>query len=176
MVRLGGMADKAQGDSQRAPGEAGYASPYPYLDRLQEKMEERLAHRVPAAGRFCGFCFGRVRGDEAACPFCGHETGEAGVVAEVPQDVLRLYKTKRDIEARWVYGMGFVGLIIASVLFVVLEVWGPGPLGHPAAGFAVLLFGGYGLAQFFGTFVGGEIGYRRGARKRDELWRDRLEG
>ena len=36
----------------KVEGIAGYVTPYPYLDRLQEKMEERIEHRVPAAGRF----------------------------------------------------------------------------------------------------------------------------
>jgi hypothetical protein len=36
--------------------------------------------------------------------------------------------------------------------------------------FAVLIGGGYLLAQFFGTFLGAQIGYRRGARKRDAAW------
>ena len=44
-------------------------SPYPYLDRLQEKMEERLARKVPVAGRFCGFCYARLRGSDAACAY-----------------------------------------------------------------------------------------------------------
>ena len=42
------MAESAASDQQELHGTAGYESPYPYLDRLQEKMEERLAHRVPA--------------------------------------------------------------------------------------------------------------------------------
>jgi hypothetical protein len=151
-------------------GEAGYVSPYPYLDRLQEKMEERLARRVPATGRFCGFCYARLQPDTASCPFCQHNVEAAGTVNEIPQPVLRMYKLKRDTEARWVYGMGFVGLIIAAVLFVVCELWGPGIIGHPAFGFAVLLLGGYVLAQFFGTLIGAQFGYRNGARKRDRLW------
>jgi hypothetical protein len=36
--------------------------------------------------------------------------------------------------------------------------------------FAVLIGGGYLLAQFFGTFVGAQIGYRKAARKRDAAW------
>ena len=164
------MADTPITQAPELTGEAGYVSPYPYLDRLQEKMEERLARKVPAAGRYCGFCYARLRETDAACPFCGADVAALGAVNEVPQEVLRLYKVKRDTEARWVYGLGFVGLIVASILFVVLEVWGPGPLGHPAVGFAVLLFGGYALAQFFGTLVGGQIGYRRGAKKRDAMW------
>ena len=61
-------AAKRRGEPE---GIAGYVSPYPYLDLLQDKMEERLARRVPASGRFCGFCYGRLRQEEAGCPFCG---------------------------------------------------------------------------------------------------------
>jgi hypothetical protein len=164
------MADSTAARTPELVGEAGYVTPYPYMDKLQEKMEERLARRVPAAGRFCGFCYARLQAIDTLCPFCERKPAETGTVNDIPQDVLRLYKVKRDTEARWVYGLGFVGLIIAAVLFVVLEVWGPGILGHPAFGFAVLLLGGYVLAQFFGTFIGAQFGYRNGARKRDRLW------
>lgn len=169
------MADTPLTKAPELVGEAGYVSPYPYLDRLQDKMEERLARKVPAAGRFCGFCFARLRETDVTCPYCSSDIAQRGTVKEIPQDVLRLYKAKHDTEARWVYGLGFVGLIIAAVLFMVLEMWGPGPLGHPAAGFAVLLLGGYVLAQFFGTLIGGQIGYRHGAKKRDALWAAWLE-
>lgn len=151
-------------------GEAGYVSPYPYLDRLQEKMEERLAHRVPAAGRYCGFCYARLRQEDTVCPFCSTATEARASVAEIPQEVLRLYLVKQKTEARWVHSGAFFGLIVASILFVVLEVWGPGPLGHPLVGFVVLIGGGYLMAQFFGVYVGAQIGYRKAASKRDGLW------
>ena len=152
-------------------GIAGYVSPYPYLDRLQEKMEERLDRKVPATGRFCGFCYARLRDTDTVCAFCQTSTSERETVREIPQEVLRAYKTKQSTEARWVHSGAFFGLIVASVLFIVLVIWGPGPLGHPAVGFAVLIGGGYVLAQLFGTFIGAQIGYRSGARKRDEAWR-----
>jgi hypothetical protein len=157
-------------DAPEQVGEAGYVSPYPYLDRLQEKMEERLAHRVPAAGRFCGFCYARLRPEDSVCPFCTTATAARASVPEIPQDILRLYQVKQKTEARWVHGGAFFGLIVACILFVVLELWGPGPLGHPAVGFVVLIGGGYLMAQFFGVFLGAQIGYRKAARKRDALW------
>jgi hypothetical protein len=155
---------------------AGYESPYPYLDRLQEKMEERLEHKVPAGGRFCGFCYARLRAGDERCAICARAVSSPGSsnawepVTEIPQDVLRAYLIRQKSESRWVYGGAFVGLIIASVLFVVMVTWGPGLLGNPALAFAVLIGGGYLLAQLFGPLIGGQFGYRRGARKRDELW------
>jgi len=157
-----------------AEGVAGYVSPYPYLDVLQEKMEERLARRVPAKGRFCGFCYGRQRAEDTVCGFCGHELEAAGTVGEIPQDVLRIYQKKQKGEAFWVHMGAFFGLIVATFLFLYLVVWGPGFLGHPGVAFAVLIGGGYLLAQFFGTFVGAQIGYRRAARRRDEAWGEYL--
>jgi hypothetical protein len=133
-------------------------------------MEERLAHRVPAAGRFCGFCYARLRQEDSVCPFCSTATAARVCVPEIPQDVLRLYQIKQKTEARWVHGGAFFGLIVASILFVVLELWGPGPLGHPVAGFVVLIGGGYLMAQFFGVYVGAQIGYRKAASRRDALW------
>jgi len=155
---------------QGVAGEAGYVTPYPYLEKLQDKMEERLDRKVPVHGRFCGFCYGRLREEDAVCPFCGIPTSERGTVDEIPQPVLRAYKAKQRTEATWVYSGAFVGLIIASALFIILELWGPGILGHPATGFAVLLLGGYLLAQLFGPIIAGQFGYRRGAKKRDAAW------
>jgi hypothetical protein len=93
-----------------------------------------------------------------------------GTVDEIPQEVLKAYKARQRSESMWVYMSAFVGLIIASVLFIVLVLYGPGLLGHPAVAFAVLIGGGYLLAQLTGPLIGGQIGYRRGSRKRDELW------
>ncbi|MCC6381824.1 MAG: hypothetical protein IT304_04905 [Dehalococcoidia bacterium] len=166
------MADSSAAGKLPAASEgvAGYLSPYPYLDRLQEKMEERLAKKVPVKGRFCGFCYARLRESDTVCPFCQTDVAAAGTVEEIPQDVLRAYRTKQRTEARWVHTGAFFGLILASVLFLVLVLWGPGWLGHPALAFVVLIFGGYFFAQLFGTFLGAQIGYRRGARQRDALW------
>ncbi|MEO6399010.1 MAG: hypothetical protein ABIP13_11125 [Tepidiformaceae bacterium] len=155
-------------------GVAGYVTPYPYLDKLQEKMEERLARRVPMAGRFCGFCYARLREADTQCPFCQLTIAERPTVGEIPQEVLKAYKAKQRTEATWVYMGAFVGLIIASIAFVWLEIWGPGVLGHPATGFAVLIGGGYLLAQLTGPLIGGQFGYRNGARKRDALWAEFL--
>jgi hypothetical protein len=155
-------------------GIAGYESPYPYLDRLQEKMEERLAHRVPAAGRFCGFCYARLRNEDTVCPFCHTRTADRATVTVIPQEVLRLYKTKASTEARWVHTGAFTGLILASLIFLWMVVWGPGILHNPALAFLELLIGGYFLAQFFGPLLFAQWGYAKGARKRDALWAKHL--
>jgi hypothetical protein len=169
-MTAGATPDHAARTPPEPEGIAGYVSPYPYLDRLQEKMEERLAHRVPVRGRFCGFCYARLRDVDMTCPFCETAVAAHPTVMEIPQPVLRAYRARQRAEASWVYGMGFVGLIFAAALFIVLMLWGPGLLGHPAVGFTVLLLGGYVMAQFTGRLIGAQFGYRRGARKRDELW------
>jgi hypothetical protein len=151
-------------------GTAGYVSPYPYLDRLQEKMEERLARKVPVAGRYCGFCYARLREADAVCGYCERPVSRSGTASEVPQDVLRAYQARQKTEARWVHTGAFVGLIIASGLFLLMVLYGPGILGHPALAFTVLILGGYVLAQAFGPFIGGQFGYRSGSRKRDRMW------
>lgn len=151
-------------------GIAGYETPFPYLDKLQEKMEERLAHRVPAAGRFCGYCYGRMRSEDVSCGFCGISTVDRPAVSEIPQDVLKAYKAKASTEALWVHTGAFTGLILASAIFIIMVIWGPGILGHPALAFLELLVGGYFLAQFFGPLLFAQWGYKKGARKRDALW------
>ena len=151
-------------------GIAGYTTPFPYMDRLQEKMEERLARKVPERGRFCGFCYARLREADTVCAFCERQVADSRTVNEIPQEVLRAYKARQRTEAVWVYMSAFVGLIIASGLFIVLVLYGPGVLGHPALAFIVLIGGGYVLAQVTGPLLGGQVGYRRGTRKRDEIW------
>lgn len=168
------MNDTTAHDRPTPSGDAGYESPYPYLERLQEKMDERLARRVPVKGRFCGFCYARLRDADTTCPFCAHEMAQVGTVEEIPQDVLRAYQAKQKIEARWVHSGAFAGLLLAMALFLWLVVLAPGWLGHPALAFAVLIGGGYVLAQLFGPIFAGQVGYRRGARKRDRLWAEHL--
>ncbi|MGE3073007.1 MAG: hypothetical protein AB7N24_02700 [Dehalococcoidia bacterium] len=155
-------------------GTAGYESPYPYLDKLQDKMEERLDHKVPAAGRFCGFCYARLRNEDTVCPFCDTQTSARPTVNAIPQDVLKAYKARASTEARWVHTGAFTGLILASVIFILMVIWGPGLLGHPAVAFAELLLGGYFMAQFFGPLLFAQWGYSKGTRKRDALWAEHL--
>jgi hypothetical protein len=169
MPETSGIADRPQ-----LKGTAGYESPYPYLDHLQEKMEERLAHRVPAAGRYCGFCYARLRAEDTICGFCGTNTAQRATVGEIPQEVLKAYKAKASTEARWVHTGAFTGLILASVIFIWMVIWGPGILGQPALAFIVLLLGGYFLAQFFGPLLFAQWGYSRGAKKRDRMWAEFL--
>lgn len=163
------------GNRPELRGTAGYESPYPYLEKLQPRMDERLDRRVPVNGRFCGFCYGRLRSDDTVCGYCGSQLEATGTVTEIPQDVLRIFLAKKKTEERWVHMGAFVGLLVAMGLFIYLVLWGPWLLGHPAAGFAVLILGGYVLAQLFGPILGGQIGYRKGSEKRDALWKTYLE-
>lgn len=164
-----------EGGEEALRGTAGYVSPYPYLDLLQSRMEERLARKVPVKGRFCGFCYARLKAEQAKCPFCERETAASGTVEEIPQDVLLAYKARQKTEARWVHLGAFFGLIVAAGIFLWQVIWAPGFLGHPAVAFTVLILGGYLLAQVFGPVIGGQIGYRSGSRKRDRLWARHLE-
>ena len=164
------MTTEPASSAPKVEGIAGYVTPYPYLDRLHEKMEERLDRRVPAAGRFCGICYARLRNDDTRCPYCGTLTSERETVNEIPQPVLRAYKLKQSTEARWVHSGAFTGMIIASLVFVWMVTWGPGLLGPPPFAVAAILLGGYFLAQLFGPRLLAQGGDRRGARKRDEAW------
>lgn len=155
-------------------GEAGYESPYPYMERLQPRMDERLDHKVPVNGRFCGYCYGRLRREDAVCGFCGADLALAGTAEEIPQEVLRIFQVKKKTEETWVHMGAFAGLLVAMGLFIYLVVWGPWVLGHPAVGFGALILGGYVLAQLFGPILAGQIGYRKGCMKRDAMWAEYL--
>ena len=158
---------------------AGYVSPYPYVQRLQDRMDEILDRQVPNSGRFCGFCFARLASDTEHCPCCGTETAARGTVESVPREALIIYRAKKRTEERWVYGGAMIGLLIAAGVFVALVVWGTDLVGSRSIAlgiaFLALIGGGYLLAQLFGPLICGQVGYRRGSRKRDELWGQFLE-
>ncbi len=158
---------------------AGYASPYPYVQRLQDRMDEILDRQVPNSGRFCGFCYARLARDTEQCPYCGADTNETTTVDAVPREALIIYRTKKRTEERWVYAGAMMGLLIAAGVFVALVVYGTDLVGsRPIAlgiAFLALIGGGYLLAQLFGPLICGQVGYRRGSRRRDELWGQFLE-
>lgn len=156
-------------------GVAGYLSPFPYVERLQPKMDEILDRRVPLTGRFCGFCYGRLAPAADRCSFCDAAVSEHPPVDTIPREVLLAYRAKKATEARWVHSGAMFGLLVAATLFLVLVIWGPGLLGHPGVAFVVLIGGGYVFAQLFGGIIAAQIGYRRGSRKRDALWARFLE-
>ena len=156
--------------SARIEQDAGYVSPFPYAVLLQEKMDEILDEQVPRAGRFCGFCYGRIAPDAKTCAFCNTALAERPSTTEIPTAVLRAYKTKKSTEATWVHSGAMVGLMTSAALFIILVVWGPGLLGHPGVAFAVLIGGGYIFAQLFGGVVAAQFGYRSGSKKRDAAW------
>lgn len=161
-------------DQQATPAEpegvAGYVSPYPYAERLQEKMDEIIDRRVPMTGRFCGFCYGRLPAGAESCAFCDTPIAGREPVDTIPREVLLAYKAKKSTEARWVHSGAMFGLLLAAALFIVLVVWGPGLLGHPGVAFIALIGGGYLFAQLFGAVLAAQVGYRRGSRKRDRAW------
>lgn len=153
---------------------AGYVSPYPYVQRLQERMDEILDRQVPNSGRFCGFCYARLARDAERCPYCQADAAERPPVEAVPREALLIYRAKKRTEERWVYGGAMLGLLIAAGVFVALVVWGTDLFGSRSlalgVAFLALIGGGYVLAQLFGPLICGQVGYRRGSRKRDELW------
>ncbi len=169
------VEDARKSSTPEVEGTAGYISPYPYLEKLQPRMDERLDRQVPRGGTYCAFCFGRLKKEATTCGFCDADISETGTTTEIPQEVLRAYLAKKKTEERWVHAGAFFGLTIASVLFILLIGWAPGFLGHPGVALAVLIGGGYVLAQLFGSIIGAQIGYRRGSRKRDALWERYLE-
>ncbi len=159
----------------RIEQDAGYVSPYPYAVLLQDKMDEIIDEQVPRSGRFCGFCYGRIAPDASACGFCETSTAERPTTNEIPLDVLRAYKAKKSMEARWVHSGAMVGLLAAAALFIMMVVWGSGLLGHPGVAFTALIGGGYVFAQLLGGVVAAQIGYRAGSKKRDARWTKYLQ-
>lgn len=158
---------------------AGYVSPYPYVQRLQDRMDEILDRRIPNSGRFCGFCYARLARDIERCPYCSTETADLPTVERVPREALIIYREKKRTEERWVYGGAMIGLLIAAGVFVALVVYGTDLVGNRSIAlgiaFLALIGGGYLLAQLFGPLICGQVGYLRGSRKRDELWGRFLE-
>ena len=142
-------------------------------------MDEIVDRQVPNSGRFCGVCFARLARDTERCPYCATERRSAQTVESVrgrrSADLSREEAQRGTVGVRGrddrtahrggrVRGAGGVGTDLVGSRSIALGI-----------AFLALIGGGYLLAQLFGPLICGQVGYRQGSRKRDELWGAFLE-
>jgi hypothetical protein len=146
-----------------------------FSDALEAHLVAVSRGESPNRGRFCGHCYTPLSRDTRACPHCGEDT-QAGrkPVDSVPDEVMEALRQQRKIEARWVNGLAYVGLLVAVVggIALVLAV----PFLKERLIYAtivyglILLVGGRALAGVLGGYYGDRIGFERARAKTRAAW------
>ena len=141
--------------------------------RLTELLDTMFKSGAPNAGRFCGYCYTPLDAQREACPHCGRPVAEHAPVAQVPREVLLMFRQLRRRESLVVNGFAYAGLLLAVAIFI--------------GAFAVMFFSGAGiwwyvgdivalfvlarvLAGLLGGYWGDQVGYRYARRKLAEDW------
>jgi hypothetical protein len=145
----------------------------PVLEQLQERMDRIIKGETPNAGRFCGYCYGRLDEEQTSCPFCGRELAVVGTVDRVPRDALRVYNVHRRKMQLWVNVFAFLGIFLAIVIAGLMVTYLP----NPWLWFSVpmLFFGSWYLANLLGGGIGASIGMRQGGALRASAWQTLLQ-
>lgn len=165
------------------PGESRFR-PEDGCPLFSEALEEHLVAvsrgEAPNRGLFCGNCYTPIGRDTRECPHC-HEDTRAGQrpVDAVPDEVLDALRQQRKIEARWVNGLAYIGLltaVIGGIALVLLVPFFRERLIYATIVYAViLLIGGRGLAAVLGGYYGDRIGFERARAKTRATWDQLVE-
>jgi hypothetical protein len=146
-----------------------------FSDALEAHLVAVSRGESPNRGRFCGHCYTPLSRDTRACPHCREDTQSGRMpVDAVPDEVMAALREQRKIEARWVNGLAYVGLLVAVVggIALVLAV----PFLKERLIYAtivyglILLVGGRALAGVLGGYYGDRIGFERARAKTRAAW------
>ena len=135
---------------------------------------------APNRGRFCGNCYTPVGPDSARCPHCGEDFASGRrPVDSVPDEVMEALREQRKIEARWVNGLAYIGLLIAvvgGIVFVLTVPFLKERLLYATIVYAIiLLVGGRALAGVLGGYYGDRIGFEKARAKTRATWARHVE-
>lgn len=154
------------------------------LPIFSEALEEHLVAvsrgEAPNRGRFCGNCYTPVGPNTPRCPHCDEDfaSGRKPVDA-VPAEVMDALREQRKIEARWVNGLAYIGLLIAvvgGIVFVLTVPFLKERLLYATIVYAViLLVGGRTLAGVLGGYYGDRLGFERARARTRENWTRHVE-
>ena len=150
-----------------------------FSQALEDHLVAVSRGAAPNIGRFCGNCYTPISRDTERCPHCAQpcdasgRTGRAPVDA-VPAPIMEALLRQRAIEAKWVNGFAYLGLLIAVVsgLAVVLGV----PFFRHSLLWATvfyapyLLLGSRAFAAILGGYYGDRLGYERARRETRAAW------
>ena len=126
--------------------------------------------QAPNRGRFCGHCYTPLSRGSSHCPHCGAPADASGrtgrrPVEAVPQPIVDALVRQRKVEARWVNGFAYLGVLLAVVsgLAIVLTV----PFFRDSLLWATVFYAPYLLlgSRAFAGLLGGYWGDRLGFAK-----------
>ena len=130
-----------------------------FSQELEDHIVAISRGQAPNVGRFCGNCYTPLSRDTEMCPHCREDVraGRAPVDA-VPDTLLETLRIQRAIEANWVNGFAYLGIIIAATtgLAIVLGV----PMFRDSLIWATLFYGVYLLvmSRVLPAILGGYFG------------------
>ncbi|MFA7248698.1 MAG: zinc ribbon domain-containing protein [Dehalococcoidia bacterium] len=158
-----------------------------FSESLEDHIVAVARGGAPNAGRFCGRCYTPISRDTARCPHCaepctgtgsatGDDTGRTGraPVEAVPQAIIDALMVQRRVEANWVNGFAYLGLLLAVIsgLAIVLGV----PFFRSSLLWATLFYAPYLLigsrvfAAILGGYYGDRIGYEKARARTRAAW------
>ena len=134
---------------------------------------------APNTGRFCGNCYTPISRDTVRCPHCSEVADTTGATGRaparaVPQPILDTLLRQRSIEAKWVNGFAYLGVLIAVIsgLAIVLGI----PLFRNSLLLATIFYAPYLLigsrvfAGLLGGYYGDRIGYEKARTETRAAW------
>ncbi|HEU4760565.1 MAG TPA: hypothetical protein VFT91_11380 [Dehalococcoidia bacterium] len=132
-----------------------------FSPRLLALLDEVLAGRAPAAGRFCGYCYHPLAAERRLCPHCGRGAAEWGPAASIPAAVLEMHRRRRSREGLVVRSIAWGGLTLGVVLALLPLVFAGAGWWAILSFFAILAFF-YVLSANLANSLGDALGYRWG--------------
>ena len=148
-----------------------------FSERLEEHLVAVSRGESPSTGRFCGFCFTPTGPTSEVCTHCQNNfRSERKTVEVVPLVITEILREQRKIEARFVNGFAYLGVLLAVLggLAVVLGI--PYLRDHliPATiVYALILLVGVRIfAGVLGGYFGDNIGYNRARKKTVHSWEE----
>ena len=148
-----------------------------FSERLEEHLVAVRRGESPSTGRFWGFCFTPTGPTSEVCTHCQNNfRSERKTVEVVPLVITEILREQRKIEARFVNGFAYLGVLLA-VLGGLAGVLGiPYLRDHliPATiVYALILLVGVRIfAGVLGGYFGDNIGYNRARKKTVHSWED----
>ena len=148
-----------------------------FSQALEDHIVAISRGQAPNVGRFCGNCYTPLSRDTEMCPHCREDvrTGRKPVDS-VPDALIDTLRIQRAIEAKWVNGFAYLGILIAATtgLAIVLAV----PFFRDLLIWATAFYGVYLLVAsrvlpaILGGYYGDRLGYEKARAKTREAWDD----
>ena len=124
-------------------------------------LDDVLAGRAPAAGRFCGCCYHPLAAERETCPHCGRSAAAWPPATSIPAAVLEMHRLRRSREGMVVRSIAWGGLTVGVVL-ALLPLAFAGVSWWTVVSFFGIMAGFYLLSANLANSLGDALGYRWG--------------